>query len=303
MRKLMLISNANAGSVTAPTRQVILKALQADFKVEAVDTQHRDHATELAADAVDRDFDAVIAFGGDGTINEAMQALIGTDLAFGFIPGGSTNVTARSLGLPRDPVDATAYVAARLESNTRRRVNVGRINDRYFLFAAGMGLDAEVVKRVEADPEAKRKRGEWFFLSNAFKAGLTEYRTTKPRITMTVDGGEPEGVILAICSNARPFTYFKRFACDVCPEAELDGGLDFFGLTRLRATTAPRLIAGLFVTGRHTRWRTGRHHHNVLGATFQADIPTPVQVDGDYVGEWTEARLDLVPDALDLLVG
>lgn len=302
MRKLMLISNAQAGTVTPATREVILKALQADFKVEAVDTERRDHASDLALDAVDRDFDAVIAFGGDGTINEVMQPLVGTHLSFGFIPGGSTNVAARSLGLPRDPVDATAHVARRLSSNSCRRVNVGRMNERFFLFCAGMGLDAEVVKRVEADPEAKRKRGEWFFISNAFKAGLTEYRTTKPRLRITVDGEEPADVILAICSNARPFTYFKRFPVDACPEAELDKGLDFFALTKLRATTAPRLISGLFVTGAHTRWRSSVYRHDVLGATFEAEQPTPVQVDGDYVGEWTDARLDLVPEALNLLV-
>jgi diacylglycerol kinase family enzyme len=301
MRKVMLISNAKAGSVTAATREVILKALQADFKVEAADTARRDHASDLAADAVDRDFDAVIAFGGDGTINEAMQPLVGTDLVFGFIPGGSTNVAARSLGLPRDPVDATAYVAHRLLEDEHRRVNVGRIDKRFFLFSAGMGLDAEVVKRVEANPEAKRKRGEWFFVSQAFRAGLTEYRTKKSRLHVTVDGHERVGLVLAICCNSRPFTYFKNYAVDVCPEAELDKGLDFMGLQRLRTTMVPRLLSGIFVTGAHTRWRSAVYHHDVAGATFEAEQPTPVQVDGDYIGEWTGARIDLVPDALNLL--
>jgi diacylglycerol kinase family enzyme len=301
MRRLMLISNAKAGSVTAATREVILKALQADFKVEAVDTARRDHASALAADAVDRDFEAVIAFGGDGTINEAMQPLVGTDLAFGFIPGGSTNVAARSLGLPRDPVDATAYVAAKLRDDDRRRVPTGRIDRRYFLFSAGMGLDAEVVKRVEANPEAKRKRGEWFFVSNAFRAGLTEYRTKKPRLSLTVDGFDPVDLVLAICCNARPFTYFKRYAVNVCPEAELEGALDVFGVTRFRATMVPRLLSGLFVTGAHTRWRSALYHRGIRGATFKAQEPTPVQVDGDYIGEWTDARIDLLPESLDLL--
>ena len=302
MKQLMLISNANAGSVTTATRHVILKALQADFKVEAVDTERRDHASDLAADAVDRDFDAVIAFGGDGTINEALQPLVGTDLSFGFIPGGSTNVAARSLGLPRDPVDATDFVSEKLLASEQRRVHVGRINERYFLFSAGMGLDAEVVKRVEADPAAKRKRGEWFFVSNAFKAGLTEYRTKKARLTMTVDGTEPADVVLAVCCNASPFTYFKRFPVMVCPEAKLEGGLDYYGLSQLRATMVPRLLSGLFVTGAHRRWRSGRYHHDVGGATLMADQPTPVQVDGDYVGEWTDARIDQVPNSLNLLV-
>jgi diacylglycerol kinase family enzyme len=298
----MLISNAKAGSVTPATREVILKALQSDFKVEAVDTARRDHASDLAADAVDRDFDAVIAFGGDGTINEAMQPLVGTDLSFGFIPGGSTNVIARSLGLPRDPVDATAFLGHRLQDEITRRVNVGRIDRRYFLFSAGMGLDAEVVRRVEANPEAKKKKGEWFFVSQAFRAGLTEYRTSKARLTITVDGESPFDALLAICCNDRPFTYFKRYALDVCPEAELDKGLDFFAVSKLRATMVPRLLSGLFVTGGHTRWRSARYHHDVRGAVLEAEQPTPVQVDGDYVGEWTGARIELVEDSLNILV-
>lgn len=298
----MLISNHNAGSVTPATREVIIKALQADFKVEAVDTQRRDHASELASDAVDRGFDAVIAFGGDGTINEALQPLVGSDLSFGFIPGGSTNVAARSLGLPRDPVDATAFLAHRLQDGVRSRVHVGRIGSRYFLFSAGMGLDAEVVKRVEADPEAKRKRGEWFFVSQAFRAGLTEYRTTKPRLTVSVEGEDPSDAIFAVCCNAGPFTYFKRFPVRVCPRVELDGKLDLFALTKLRAIMVPRLLSGLFATGAHTRRRSGRYHHDVAGAELRAEQPTPVQVDGDYVGEWTHARIDFVRRSLDLLV-
>lgn len=163
------------------TRDVIVKALQADFKLETAETEGRTHATELARDAVDRDFDAVVAFGGDGTINEAAQSLVKTEVEFGFIPGGSTNVVARSLGVPRDPVEATAFVASHLRSGTTRVINVGRLNERYFLFCAGVGLDAEVVRRVEADPEAKRRRGEWFFLANALKVAFTQYRARIPR--------------------------------------------------------------------------------------------------------------------------
>ena len=138
MQQVLLISNERAGSVSARTKEVITKALQADFKLEAVDTTGRDHATELAQDAVDRGFDAVLVFGGDGTVNEAAQGVVATDVALGILPGGSTNVMARSLGIPRDPVEATAYMASRLRSDTYRRVGVGRVNARYFLFSAGM---------------------------------------------------------------------------------------------------------------------------------------------------------------------
>lgn len=302
MDKLLLVANPRAGSVSARTKEVIVKALAADFKLEDAVTHSRDHATELARDAVDRGFDAVVAFGGDGTINEVAQALVGTDVALGMLPGGSTNVTVRSLGVPRDPVEATAFLASHLRSKTRRRINVGRLDDRYFLFSAGMGLDAEVVKRVEADPEAKRKRGEWFFLSNAVKAGATRYRGAEPSITVTVDDGLPDRVLLAICCNARPFTYFKRFPVDVCPEASLDGGLDFYGLTKIRLGTIPRIAWAVLASRSHLRWRNSRYHHDVGKVRLDSDHPLPVQVDGDYIGERHGGTIALVPDSLDLLV-
>jgi len=280
----------------------MLKALSADFKIEDVETQARAHGSELAREAVDRDFDAVVAFGGDGTINEIAQGLVGTDVALGILPGGSTNVMARSLGIPRDPVEATAYLAERLRSGTRRRINVGRADDRYFLFAVGMGLDGEVVKRVEANPKGKREHGEWLFLWNAIKAALGEYRGVGPLITMRVDGGDEERVTLAISCNGRPFSYFKRFEVDVCPAVELDAGLDVFGLGKVTAITVPRIAWAVLVSRGHVRWKKATYHHDVTTIELAADRPLPVQVDGDYIGERTSARVELVADALDVLM-
>ena len=298
----MFISNAYAGSVSQRTKEVIVKALQADFKLEVADTQRRSHATELASDAADRGFDCVVAFGGDGTINEAAQGLVRTELSFGFIPGGSTNVLARSLGVPRDPVEATAFVASHIRSGTTRMINVGSVNGRYFMFSAGLGLDAEVVKRVEADPEAKHRRGEWFFLSNALKAGFTQYRGVDPWIELVVPGHPAERVVLAVCCNGRPFTFFKKLPVDVCPEARLDGGLDVYGLTRLSAGTIPRLAWALLVSRGHTRWRRGRYFHDLESFSLRSDVPLPLQVDGDHLGSVRNAELSVVRDALRLLV-
>lgn len=298
----MFISNAYAGSVSQRTKEVIVKALQADFKLEIADTQGRSHATELAEDAVDRGFDAVVAFGGDGTINEAAQGLIGTNVSLGLIPGGSTNVLARSLGVPRDPVEATAFVASHLTSGTIRTINVGKVNGRYFLFSAGVGLDAEVVKRVEADPEAKRRRGEWFFLSNALKTGFTQYRDIDPWIELNVPGHPGQRVVLAVCCNGRPFTFFKRFPVDVCPGARLDAGLDVFGLTRLGTATIPRLAWALLVSRGHTRWRRGRYFHDQESFSLRCDVPLPLQVDGDHIGPIGQADVSVVRDALRVLV-
>lgn len=301
MKTILLIANASAGSVSSRTKEVIVKALSADFKIEVADTTARDHASELARDAADRGFDAVLAFGGDGTVNESAQGVVHTDTALGIIPGGSTNVMARSLGIPRDPVEATAVIAARLRSNSRRRVNVGRMSERFFLFGAGMGLDAEVVKRVEADPEAKRNGHDWFFLRTALQVAFTRYRGA----TATLDveqGGQTERVLFAVCCNARPFTYFRRFPVDACPDANLEKGLCMMGLTKLHATTIPRIAWGVLVSRSHTSWRTSRYWKDFQSAHLRSEEPLPVQVDGDYIGERKQVSLELIPDALEIVL-
>ena len=141
------------------------------------------------------------------------------------------------------------------------------------------------------------------WVKNAFKAGLTEYRNRKPIITMEVEGAEPSHGITVVCCNARPFTYFKRFPVDACPQARLDAGLDFLSVGKLSTPRIAPLVWGLFIDGSHTRWSVNRYLHDVSEGrlTSTADA-LPVQVDGDYIGHWEEAVVSLQPDALDLLV-
>ena len=302
MHSVVLIANPRAGSVSRRTRDVIERALSADFKLEVVETERRDHAQELSGDAADRGFDAVVAFGGDGTVNEVAQGLVGTDTALGVLPGGTTNVMARALGIPRDPVEATSFVASHLRSGTKRRINVGRIDKRYFLFSCGIGLDAEVVKRVESDANRYKGRREWLFVKHGLAAGATDYRSHEPKIKVTTSAGESAEALFAICCNARPFTYFKRFPVDVCPEALLDEGLDLLTMSTIHMTTIPRVIWSIFVSRSHIRWRNSRYWHDLDSFSWVSERPLPVQVDGDYVGEWERADVALLPSALDVLV-
>lgn len=302
MHQVMLISNPMAGSVSTRHREVIVSALRADFKLEAVETERRDHATELASDAADRGFDAVLAFGGDGTINEAAQGVIGTETALGVLPGGTANVLARSIGVPTDPIDATSYIAHRLKSGTTRRINVGKMNERYFLFSTGMGLDAEVVKRVEADPEGKARRGEWLFVRKLIRAAAFDYTRRKPQLTLTPFGGEPIRAVSAVCCNGRPFTYLRETPVDVCPEARLDKGLDLFSIDRLSRRRIPALVYGILRSHQHITKKYVSYLHDTSGGILEADEALPVQVDGDYLGEMKRIEVSLVPAALDLLV-
>ncbi len=297
----MLIANPRAGSVSARTREVIVKALRADVELEVAETGARDHATELARSAVGSGSDAVLVFGGDGTINEAAQPLVGTDVALGFLPGGSTNVLARSLGVPRDPVEATAYAASKLRSGSTRRIGVGRIDDRHFLFTCGMGLDAEAVRRVEADPAKAHRKREWIFLKHALAAGSTTYRTTRPKMTLEVEGRDPVRAVFTVCCNGRPFTFFKSLVVDACPEARLDRALDVLALHKVRLATIPRIVVALFVTRSHVRWKTTTYVHDTPSFRLVPDAPEPVQVDGDYIGHRGASSVSHVPDALTLL--
>lgn len=301
MNAVLLIVNSRAGSVSPRRKEVIAKALAADFKLEVAETMRRHHASELAADAVERGFRAVVAFGGDGTINEVAQPLVGTDVALGLLPGGTTNVMARSLGIPQDPVEATAFAASRARSGPARSINVGRINSRFFLFSAGVGFDGEVVKRVEANPEAKRRSREWFFLREALSAAWHEYRGAPARIELEVEGPAPVRVTLAICANARPFTYFRRWPVDACPQAHLDEGLDVLALTRVRGIDIPRIAWALLVSRGHIGWKTAVYVHDTPAARLRCDVPLPAQVDGDYIGDVVSAELRLEPGALRLL--
>lgn len=165
-----------------------------------------------------------------------------------------------------------------------------------------MGLDAEVVRRIEADPGGKRKWGEWAYVAKALRAAVTEYRGASADVHVEIDGETQDDLVFAVCANARPFTYFKRLPVDACPLARLDAGLDAFGLTKVRAVTIPRVAWSVLVSRSHPRWRSARYFHDVNAVRLTAARPLPVQVDGDYVGERMTAAIELVPNALNLLI-
>ena len=300
MTKVLVIANPSAGGTRGSLLDGVTRAM-VGLTLEVAETAARDDATRLAKQAVEAGVDAVIALGGDGTVNEVAQALVHTDVALGIIPAGTTNVMARAIGVPAEPREAAVFLASRVASGSKRRINVGRIGERYFLFGAGMGLDAEVIRAVEAQPDRKRKLGHLFFLQQAL-ATARRHRGRAPTISMTVEGGEREMVVLALCANAGPFTYFGHRPLHVFPQVELGGGLDVFGLNRIGWGTVPRLAWSFFVTRSHVRWSASSYHHDVETIELRASTPLPVEVDGDYIGEWDQATVTLIPLALDLLL-
>lgn len=302
MEQALLVVNLAAGSVSKPLKQIIEKALAADLKLEVAETNHPRHATELAADAADRGFDLVIAFGGDGTMNEVVNGLAGTDTALTILPGGTANVLARSFGISRDIVEATGDLLNRVKTASTRKINIGRMDDgRYFVMSCGAGIDAATVKRVEANPDRKRKFADYYFFASVLREAVVEYRGRAPFIELEAGGIKTE-VITGIVSNIPQFTFFKRWPVVVAPETRADGGFDVLGLARLKMRKIPRLVSSLFKTHSHLRWPETTYIHNVDSVTMRStNGPFPVQVDGEFVGERRLVKVELVPDGLLVL--
>src|ERR687894_2865767 len=162
-RRMLVIVNPYATTVSDRLKNLVVYALQARYAVEAVDTQARQHATQICREAASEGYDVVVAFGGDGTVNEAANGLIGTSTPLTCLPGGSTNVWCRTLGIPNDVVDATEHLLRLADDFEPRRVDLGRAGDRYFVFSAGVGLDASVVERVDSHPRLKARLGEYYY--------------------------------------------------------------------------------------------------------------------------------------------
>src|SRR4029079_13432279 len=158
---MLVIVNPYATTMSVRLKNLVVYALQGRFEVEAVDTQRTRHAIDLCREAARERYDVVVAFGGDGTVNEAANGLAGTDTVLTCLPGGATNVYCRMLGIPNDVVDATEHLLGLADAWRERRVDVGWLDDRRFVFSAGMGLDASVVERVDSNPRLKARFRPW----------------------------------------------------------------------------------------------------------------------------------------------
>jgi diacylglycerol kinase family enzyme len=312
MRALVVV-NPVATSTTAKMRDVIVGALGSRLKVDLVETGHRGHAQELGAQAAAEGLDLVVAVGGDGTVNEVVNGILergpDPDLPMlAVVPGGSTNVFSRALGRSRDPVEATAEILDALRSGQTRLISLGTATSggpegwaapRWFVFAAGLGYDAEVIERVDARRAAGRRSTGALYVREATKAFLLGSDRRRPAMTLEVPGSPPTGdLFLCLVSNVSPFTYLGDRPVDPSPDASFDTGLDVFamgrvGPLRMMATLRRALSGDAAPRGRRVhRW------HDLDQLTLTAGHPLGWQVDGEHLGRATALRLRHVPAAL-----
>jgi diacylglycerol kinase family enzyme len=305
--RAMLVVNPKATATTARARDVLAHALASETRLEVVHTKARGHATQLAAQARTDGFDLVVALGGDGTVNEVVNGLLSDGPspetpALAVVPGGSTNVFARALGLPESAVEATGEVLEALAGGRRRTIGLAQADDRWFTFCAGLGLDAEVVRRVE-HRRADGRRATWqLFVKEGFAEFFSGDDRKSPPLTLTRPGADPERLGVALVCNTAPWTYLGRRPVLPCPEASFDEGLDVFGLRTLGTVSTLRYLRQILSREPRLRGRRLLSLHDVEEFTIRSDRPLPFQVDGDDLGERTSVSFRAVPRALRVLV-
>jgi diacylglycerol kinase family enzyme len=304
----LLVVNPKATTTTARMQDVLVHALRADLDLEVVQTTHRGHATEVGRRAAKEGVDLLIALGGDGTVNEAVNGLLedgpapeGPALA--VVPGGSTNVFARALGLPADPVEATGQLLDALREGRRRRIGLATADGRWFTFCAGLGLDAEVVDAVERRRERGRRASGALFVRSALAQFYRETEREEPPLTLEIPGEDPiPGLFLLIVQNTAPWTFLGNLPVHPCPDASFDTGIDLLGLTRLRTLSTLRHVRQLVQPGVRPRGRDVVARHDLDECTVVASRLTALQLDGEAVGDRQRVHLQAHPEALTVVV-
>jgi len=298
---MLIIVNPYATTVSDRLKNLVVYALRGSYQVDAIDTEGRNHATELCREAAREGYDVVVAFGGDGTVNEAANGLAGSDTPLSCLPGGRANVYCRMLGIPIDVVDATEHLLRLADDWRPRRVDLGRVNDRHFVFSAGVGLDASVVERVDAHPRLKARLGEWYYTWTGIRTFNRRYLFRPPRLEAEVEDKRIAGVT-AIVQNAAPYTYFGDRPVEIGEDATLDSGdLSAVVLRRASAIDIPTIIwRALSRRGRLARHRQVEPFRALqrMGVASCDSRPLPLQVDGDYIGEVQEAEFGITAGGL-----
>ena len=283
-----------------------------DLDVER--TQYRGHARELAAAARG---ELVIVLGGDGSINEVVNGVMGRNGGsdggsdgggsdgggkplIAVIPGGGANVLARSLGLPVDAAAAICRVREVIAAGRYRTIGLGLAADRYFTFSAGLGFDAEVVGEVDRLRAEGRRESTSLFLRTIIRQYYRGTDRRRPALTLERDGQPPVGdLFMTIITNRSPWTYFRDRPLLPVPTPDFNSGLDLLALRQIRPTTMINAVGQmLYVRSRPTR---GRDLLSVTGSeslTLRSARPIAFQVDGEYLGETEAVKFQFVPQAL-----
>jgi diacylglycerol kinase family enzyme len=287
-------------------RTLVVSALQGRYEVQAIDTQRQSHATELCREAAQEGYDVVVAFGGDGTVNEAANGPGRLGHAADLPPRrGHQRLLQDARGSPGDIVDATEHLLRMADDWAPRRVDLASVNGRHFTFTAGLGLDASVVKRVDEHPYRKRRFGAYYFTLSAIADFSANYVFNPPQIDVHLPAGEKLDGVTLIVQNSDPFTFFESRPVHAAEGATLESGT-LAGIVMERSTVT--IIPGIVWRAFSKRARMVNHRAitnfadaRELRAVVTDGRPVPLQVDGDYIGDVLEARFEVTPGALSVI--
>ena len=299
--RILLIVNSFASSVNPRNTVLVHQHLSRHHDVQVVETNERGHATRFAKDAAERGLDAVFAFGGDGTLNEVATGLAGSDTALAMLPGGSTNVFVRSLGITNEPMVALTQLLTAIERDEIERVSLGRANGRYFTFHAGIGYDAAVVEQVERRSSLKRLVGQPLFAYSALRQWFVSYDRKYPHFTLNVDGRAIPNGYFTVVLNTNPYTYVGKYPISLSPAASLEKKLV---VVTFRKMTSPTMLRALFTALRKDGISASSGVDiatDVERVTIDFPAPFPYQLDGDYLGDTTSLEITHCPEALKLV--
>src|SRR4051794_39612072 len=291
-RRMLVIVKPYASTASDRLKNLVVYALPGRYSATAVDTQARAHATEICREAAQEGYDLVVAFGGDGTVNEAANGLRGSETPLTALPGGSTNVFARTLGVPNDVVDATEHLLGMADRFRPIRVDLARAGDRHFTFSAGVGLDASVVERVDAHPYRKARFGEWYFTYAALSSFNRRYLVNPPRMRLEAGGRSIDGVTVVV-QNSEPYSYFGKRPLLICEGSDpINGSLSAAVLKRATPLEMPTLIPRILsgrpgAVARHRQIESLQDLRELRVVATDGGV-LPLQLDGDYIGEFEE---------------
>jgi diacylglycerol kinase family enzyme len=297
VQPVVLVVNPFASRVTEQKLAAVERELARVAELTTVRTQHPRHATELVSDAARSRASAIVVYSGDGGFNEALNGLH-ADVPIGFLPGGGTSVLSRALGLPADPVAAARRVADAIEAGRTRRITLGSVNGRRFAFSAGVGLDAEAVRRVDEMGRASdgRRPGDFAFALAVVRVLAAKHLHVEP--TLEIEGlGR---AAFAFIANGSPYTYAKRIPVPIAPEAEFELGLDVVAPVRVRRRALLRTAYA--VLSGHPRNRDVLYGHDLDRVVIRCDSPMPLQADGEDLGDVEQAVFEAQRGAVAVLV-
>jgi diacylglycerol kinase family enzyme len=330
----LLIVNRNATSMTATVTDLAVRTLAGVLDLDVERTQYRGHARELAAATT---ADLVIVHGGDGSINEVVNGVMGLTSAGSFspggtdppgppsgqdetlippgppreggrpliavIPGGGANVLARALGLPLDAAAAIRQIREAVEADRHRTIGLGLADDRYFTFSAGLGWDAEVVREVDRLRAQGRRESVSLFLRTMVHQYYAGTDRRRPALTVERDGEPPiSGLFMTIVTNRSPWTYLGDRPLLPVPNPDFNSGLDLLALQRLQLITVLNAVGQMLCV--RSRPPRGRNLLSVLGSeslTLRSARPIALQADGEYLGETEAVKFQFVPHALRIV--